>query len=98
MVAWCTKEGRGTRHIPAGALTGVQFTKTPHYIQVVGWLDQAALNIQADDSGGEMDPHGADQVCWLHFARVTQLVLTMYPSRSPARQPPRRTPVLALAR
>jgi len=24
MVAWCTKEGRGTRIIPAGALTGGQ--------------------------------------------------------------------------
>jgi hypothetical protein len=27
MVAWCTKAGRGTRQIPAGALQGVQFMK-----------------------------------------------------------------------
>ena len=33
-VAWCTKPGRGTRLIPAGALTGVQFMRTPAYVQV----------------------------------------------------------------
>jgi len=60
-IAWCTKPGRGTRLIPAGALTGVQFMKTPDYVQVVGFIDQANINMQADDSGGEMDPHGADQ-------------------------------------
>jgi hypothetical protein len=60
-VAWCTKPGRGTRLIPAGALTGVQFMKTPDYIQVVGRIDQTKINMQADDGGGEMDPHGADQ-------------------------------------
>ncbi|KAH7339427.1 hypothetical protein B0J17DRAFT_655089 [Rhizoctonia solani] len=48
-VAWCTKPGRGT------------FMKTPDYVQVVGFIDQANINMQADDSGGEMDPHGADQ-------------------------------------
>ncbi|CAE6507490.1 unnamed protein product [Rhizoctonia solani] len=60
-VAWCTKPGRGTRLIPAGALTGVQFMKTPDYVQVVGFIDQANVNMQFDDGGGEMDPHGADQ-------------------------------------
>lgn len=60
-VAWCTKPGRGTRLIPAGALTGVQYMKTPDYVQVVGRINQAHINMQADDSGGEMDPHGADQ-------------------------------------
>ncbi|KAL0569257.1 hypothetical protein V5O48_012713 [Marasmius crinis-equi] len=59
-VAWCTKPGRGTRLIPAGALQGVQFMKTPDYIQVVGFVDQAMINIQTDDFGGELDPHGAD--------------------------------------
>ncbi|KAK7042930.1 hypothetical protein VNI00_008666 [Paramarasmius palmivorus] len=59
-VAWCTKPGRGTRLIPAGALKGVQFMKTPDYVQVVGFIDQAQINIQTDDSGGELDPHGAD--------------------------------------
>jgi len=57
-VAWCTKPGKGTRLIPAGALTGVQFTKTPEYVQVVGFVNQSMINIQAEDYGGEMDPHG----------------------------------------
>jgi len=60
-VAWCTKPGRGTRLIPQGALRGVQFMRTPDYVQVVGKIDQAKINIQTDDGGGEMDPHGADQ-------------------------------------
>ncbi|KAJ7161881.1 hypothetical protein C8R43DRAFT_315931 [Mycena crocata] len=59
-VAWCTKPGRGTRLIPAGALKGVQFMKTPAYVQVVGFIDQTFINMVADDSGGELDPHGAD--------------------------------------
>jgi len=60
MVAWCTKPGRGTRLIPANALQGVQFMRTPDYVQVVGFIDQAQINMQPDDFGGEMDPHGAD--------------------------------------
>ncbi|KAF8072318.1 manno protein [Lyophyllum atratum] len=60
MVAWCTKPGRGTRLIPAGALQGIQFMKTPDYVQVIGFIDQTKINIQAGDYGGEMDPHGAD--------------------------------------
>ncbi|KAG6908598.1 hypothetical protein DXG01_004001 [Tephrocybe rancida] len=60
MVAWCTKPGRGTRVIPAGAIQGVQFTHTPDYVQVVGFIDQSKINIASGDSGGEMDPHGAD--------------------------------------
>jgi len=60
MVAWCTKPGHGTRLIPDGALTGLQWTKTPGYVQIVGFFDQTKINILADDYGGEMDPHGAD--------------------------------------
>ncbi|KAG2003663.1 hypothetical protein CC2G_004252 [Coprinopsis cinerea AmutBmut pab1-1] len=60
MVAWCTKPGHGTRLIPAGALHGVQWIRTPDYIQVVGFIDQTKINVLADDDGGEMDPHGAD--------------------------------------
>jgi len=59
-VAWCTKPGRGTRLIPAGALRGVQFMKTPDYVQVVGFIDQSLINIKPGDTGGELDPHGAD--------------------------------------
>ncbi|KIM23302.1 hypothetical protein M408DRAFT_321139 [Serendipita vermifera MAFF 305830] len=60
-VAWCTKPGHGTRVMPAGTITGLTFVKTPDYIQVTGLINQANINIAADDSGGEMDPHGADQ-------------------------------------
>lgn len=60
-IAWCTKAGYGTRVIPAGALTGVQFLKTPDYVQVTGFIDQRLVDIASDDSGGELDPHGADQ-------------------------------------
>jgi len=60
MIAWCTKPGHGSRLIPAGALKGVQFTKTPDYVQVVGFIDQTAINMEKGDYGGEMDPHGAD--------------------------------------
>ena len=60
MVAWCTKPGHGTRLIPEGALTGVQWIKTPNYVQAVGYLDQTKINVLQGDWGGEMDPHGAD--------------------------------------
>jgi hypothetical protein len=59
-VAWCTKPNYGTRLIPEGALTGVQFIQTPDYIQVTGNINQALIDLAADDSGGELDPHGAD--------------------------------------
>jgi len=60
-VAWCTKPGYGTRVIPKGAITGLQFMKTPDYVQVTGFIKQELVYIAADDSGGELDPHGADQ-------------------------------------
>jgi hypothetical protein len=60
-VAWCTKAGHGTRQIPAGAITGLQFIRTADYVQVTGNINQALINIATDDSGGELDPHGADQ-------------------------------------
>ncbi|KAG8821384.1 hypothetical protein FRC20_010241 [Serendipita sp. 405] len=60
-VAWCTKPGHGTRLIPKGALTAVQFMKTPDYVQVTGLINQVLIDIAASDDGGELDPHGADQ-------------------------------------
>ncbi|ORY88865.1 hypothetical protein BCR35DRAFT_263071 [Leucosporidium creatinivorum] len=61
MVAWCTQGDKyGARTIPAGALQGVTFVKTPHYVQVTGFIDQSMIDIASDDDGGEMDPHGAD--------------------------------------
>jgi hypothetical protein len=34
--------------------------KTPDYMQVVGFIDQTKINLKEDDTGGELDPHGAD--------------------------------------
>jgi hypothetical protein len=59
-VAWCTKSGRGTRTMPNGTLKGVHFVKTPDYVQVTGVGDFTKINIKKGDSGGELDPHGAD--------------------------------------
>ncbi|CCL98618.1 uncharacterized protein FIBRA_00620 [Fibroporia radiculosa] len=59
-VAWCTKDGHGTRVIPPGTLQGVQYLYTSQYIMIVGFLDQTKLNLLSNDSGGELDPHGAD--------------------------------------
>jgi len=50
----------GHPHHSRGALKGVQFMRTPDYIQVVGFIDQTLINIKAGDYGGELDPHGAD--------------------------------------
>ncbi|KAG6908602.1 hypothetical protein DXG01_004005 [Tephrocybe rancida] len=60
MVAWCTNPAHGTRLIPRESLQGVQFMRTPDYVQVVGFIDQTRVNLQGGDYGGEMDPHGAD--------------------------------------
>ncbi|GAA5840679.1 hypothetical protein JCM9279_007401 [Rhodotorula babjevae] len=60
VVSYCTQKGHGGRTIKAGAITGVQVLKTEAYIQWTGFVDQTALHLTADDSGGELDPHGAD--------------------------------------
>jgi hypothetical protein len=62
MIAWCSQPGHGTRIFPDGTITGVQLTLTPDYIQVVGFMDQTKIDMVKGDSGGEMDPHGADLV------------------------------------
>jgi hypothetical protein len=66
-VAWCTKPGHGTRLIPNGALQGVQYLVTSEYIQIAGFIDQTQVNMNVDDYGGELDPHGADLVSLLIF-------------------------------
>lgn len=35
--------------------------QTPDYVEIAGYIDQTALNLTADDAGGEEDPHGADE-------------------------------------
>ncbi|KAF8180854.1 hypothetical protein BJ912DRAFT_814656, partial [Pholiota molesta] len=60
VVAYCTKPTHGTRVIPPGAITGLQWIKTSAYIQATGFIDNAALSLIETDTGGELDPHGAD--------------------------------------
>ncbi|KAJ7605026.1 hypothetical protein FB45DRAFT_994508 [Roridomyces roridus] len=48
VVAWCSKAGHGTRIIPAGAVTGLQFVQT-----------KSLLNVGGTD-GGELDSGGQD--------------------------------------
>jgi hypothetical protein len=60
MIAYCSKPGHGTRLIPEGTIKGIQWMRTPDYIQIAAFIDQTKLNIPADDYGGELDPHGAD--------------------------------------
>ncbi|EJU02341.1 hypothetical protein DACRYDRAFT_22015 [Dacryopinax primogenitus] len=59
-VAWCMKDGYGTRLIPDGTIKGAHFVQTPDYVQVTGFGDFTKMNIPAGDQGGELDPHGAD--------------------------------------
>jgi len=59
-VAWCMKDGYGTRLIPDGTMKGVHFVQTPDFVQVTGMGDFTSMNIPAGDTGGELDPHGAD--------------------------------------
>lgn len=51
-VAYCTKPGHGTRLIPPGTITGAQWLYAKNYIQVVGYLNQANLNLNSADFGG----------------------------------------------
>jgi len=60
VVAYCSKAGHGTRIMPPGTITGAQFMKTSAYIQVTGNFHQSGIGLQTSDSGGELDPHGAD--------------------------------------
>ena len=59
-VAWCIKPGYGTRLIPDGAITGAHFVQTPDYVQVTGVGDLTKINVSEGNTGGELDPHGAD--------------------------------------
>jgi hypothetical protein len=59
-VAWCTTKKHGTRLIPQGTLTGVQVLNNSNYIQIVAFINQVNVNLPANDTGGELDPHGQD--------------------------------------
>ncbi|GAA5906068.1 hypothetical protein JCM6882_003550 [Rhodosporidiobolus microsporus] len=60
VVAYCTNDKFGARVIPEGAITGLQVMHTSQYIQWTGHINMSALNLASDDTGGELDPHGAD--------------------------------------
>jgi len=60
VVAYCSQPGHGTRVMPAGTITGAQFMKTSAYIQVTGHFNQSGIGLDPTDTGGELDPHGAD--------------------------------------
>ncbi|KAG8942833.1 hypothetical protein FRC04_003464 [Tulasnella sp. 424] len=59
-VAWCLKDGYGTRLIPDGTIIGAHWVETPDYVQITGNGDFTKIGIPKGDSGGELDPHGAD--------------------------------------
>ncbi|KAI5474859.1 hypothetical protein MNV49_002341 [Pseudohyphozyma bogoriensis] len=62
VVAYCTKSGHGTRIMPGGTITALQYMRTSAYVQVVGLFDQTGIELMSNDTGGELDPHGADQL------------------------------------
>ncbi|KAN0083951.1 hypothetical protein V8E55_007455 [Tylopilus felleus] len=65
-VSWCSMNGFGTRLIPENAITGAQWlvakdsTGTVMYHQLFIYINQVMVNLNAQDYGGELDPHGAD--------------------------------------
>jgi len=59
-IGWCTKNGHGTRGIPPGTFYGIQALRTTEYFQIVAFIDQTLVNIQAGDFGGELDSGGQD--------------------------------------
>jgi hypothetical protein len=61
-VGWCTKNGYGTRGIPPGTFTGIQVLRTAQYLQIIGFINQALVNMQPGDFGGELDSGGQDEV------------------------------------
>ncbi|GAA6027410.1 hypothetical protein JCM8097_007841 [Rhodosporidiobolus ruineniae] len=60
VVAYCTNDQHGARVIPEGSITGLQVLRTSGYIEWLGHINLTALNLMANDTGGELDPHGAD--------------------------------------
>ncbi|KAK7018182.1 macrophage activating glycoprotein [Favolaschia claudopus] len=60
VVTYCTNPQWGGRPIPDGAIHGLQFMRTSAYIQIVGFIDNSALSLASTETGGELDPHGAD--------------------------------------
>lgn len=51
----CLNETWGARPLPSTAIKGLQYLRTPSYVQIIGSLDLTALGYAADDSGGERE-------------------------------------------
>lgn len=62
VVAYCTKPRNGARLIPDGTIHAAHFVKTDAYVQINGLWDGTRVNIPYGDAGGELDPHGAENV------------------------------------
>jgi hypothetical protein len=54
----------GSRHSPTppSRIHHLQFVKTPLYVQIYGFFDGTKINIPYGDDGGELDPHGAENL------------------------------------
>jgi hypothetical protein len=65
-VAWCTKKGHGSRLIPGGAITGVQWLYAKNYVQVVGFIDQSKVGLKIDDEGGGTFNYGHTSLYFLN--------------------------------
>ncbi|AFR98238.2 glycoprotein [Cryptococcus neoformans C23] len=62
VVAYCTKPRNNARLIPDGVITAAHFIKTSLYVQIWGFWDATKIGIPDGDSGGELDPHGAENL------------------------------------
>ncbi|GAA5980716.1 hypothetical protein JCM5350_006362 [Sporobolomyces pararoseus] len=62
VVAYCTNDQHGARVMPPGTITGLQVLRTKAYTQWTGRMNLTGVNLMSDDTGGELDPHGADQL------------------------------------
>ncbi|CAE6456622.1 unnamed protein product [Rhizoctonia solani] len=80
VISYCTAPGRGTRLMPEGTLKSAHFVKTPDYVQVTGTGDFTKIGIKAGDSGGELDPHGADKLGNPHGGLVFSNAFSAGPS------------------
>jgi hypothetical protein len=80
VVAYCTTPGRGTRLMPEGTLKSAHFLRTPDYVQVTGVGDFTRIGIKKGDSGGELDPHGADKLGNPHGGLVFSNAFSAGPS------------------
>ena len=76
VVAYCTKEGHGTRLMPEGTIQGMQLLSDGEAFMMTGIIDQTKLNIVSGDFGGELDSGGQDGVrCVPRDAVVRKLML-----------------------